>query len=80
MTFIIMAQFLDPRTVWCIEDADELKLVIGALNLLANLQDIALPSRISSQQAVSLAAASSSRFEKEANLYTNYMIMLVKEK
>ena len=70
-----VAEFLDPRTVWCIEVAEELKQVILALKLLARLEDVAQPAR--NLAAVGLAAASNSRqspLEKEISLYANYMI------
>ena len=72
-----VAEFLDPQTVWCIEDPDELKLVARALKLLARPEDVAVPARNPGQPGVGLAAASSSRLsplEKEIALYTNYML------
>lgn len=72
-----VTEFLDPRTVHCVEDSAELKLVTRALTLLARPEDVAMPVRNLGQNAVGLAAASNSRqspLEKEISLYTNYMI------
>ena len=72
---IRVAEFIDPRTVFCIEDAEELKQVTRALKLLARPEDAAQPAR--NQDIVGLAAACNSRqspLEKEISLYANYII------
>ena len=75
-----VAEYLDPRTVWCIEDSDELKTTVRALKLLANNEDILMPLRNHPQVAVGLGSAASSTnprqspIDKESALYTNLMV------
>ena len=75
-----IAEFLDTRTVWCIEDSHELKKVIKSLKLIANFSDITTTSTSNiNGNSSGLLAASASRkspLEVEVDLYTNYMVQL----
>lgn len=65
------------------KNADEQKLVIGALKLFSNAKDTALPVRNLGVQSADYAAASSYRqssLKKEGVLYTNTMVGPQREK
>jgi hypothetical protein len=76
---LCVAEFLDPRTCWCVENADNFRDLMRALKLIANKEDVQ-PERIAGQQSVGLAGAAAASYnrqsplDKEVTYYTNYMI------
>ena len=74
-----VAEFLDPRTCSCVEDKGELDIVQDYLKLFVSKEDSSAPRGRGGAQAVGLAAAIESQFnksplEKEVQLYSLLMV------